>query len=42
MLRERRVADLVRVHYWRRHSAASLLAPPDLAPLCAPAPASCT
>ncbi len=32
MLRERRVADLVRVHYWRRHSAASLLAPPDLAP----------
>ncbi|MFF5106405.1 sugar kinase [Streptomyces sp. NPDC000134] len=32
MLRERRVADLVRVHYWRRHSAASLLTPADLAP----------
>ncbi|WNF01810.1 sugar kinase [Streptomyces luomodiensis] len=32
MLRERRVADLVRVHYWRSHSAASLLAPADLAP----------
>ncbi|GGW53862.1 sugar kinase [Streptomyces griseoloalbus] len=32
MLRERRVADLVRVHYWRRHSAASLLTSADLAP----------
>ncbi|CAM5339738.1 Sugar kinase OS=Streptomyces tendae OX=1932 GN=F3L20_19685 PE=3 SV=1 [Streptomyces tendae] len=32
MLRERRVADLVRVHYWRRHSAASLLTPVDLVP----------
>ncbi|MER7190593.1 sugar kinase [Streptomyces flaveolus] len=32
LLRERRVADLVRVHYWRTHSAASLLTPADLAP----------
>ncbi|MFF3832732.1 sugar kinase [Streptomyces sp. NPDC002458] len=32
MLRERRVADLARVHYWRSHSAASLLTPADLAP----------
>ncbi|MFI2781272.1 sugar kinase [Streptomyces sp. ALB3] len=32
MLRERRVADLARVHYWRGHSAASLLTPADLAP----------
>ncbi|GAA4812499.1 sugar kinase [Streptomyces ziwulingensis] len=32
MLRERRVADLMRVHYWRRHSAASLLTPDALAP----------
>ncbi|WP_165984277.1 sugar kinase [Streptomyces sp. YIM 98790] len=32
MLRERRVADLVRVHYWRSHSAASLLTPAALAP----------
>ncbi|MFF5897928.1 sugar kinase [Streptomyces argenteolus] len=32
LLRERRVADLVRVHYWRSHSAASLLTPEDLAP----------
>ncbi|MFD5037253.1 sugar kinase [Streptomyces sp. NPDC058378] len=31
MLRERRVADLARVHYWRSHSAASLLTPADLA-----------
>ncbi|MFJ8857635.1 sugar kinase [Streptomyces sp. NPDC102451] len=32
MLRERRVADIARVHYWRSHSAASLLTPADLAP----------
>ncbi|MER7945375.1 sugar kinase [Streptomyces sp. NBC_01693] len=32
LLRERRVADLARVHYWRSHSAASLLTPADLAP----------
>ncbi|MER6853575.1 sugar kinase [Streptomyces flaveolus] len=32
LLRERRVADLVRVHYWRGDSAASLLTPTDLAP----------
>ncbi|MGW0788096.1 sugar kinase [Streptomyces sp. NPDC002911] len=32
MLREQRVADLVRVHYWRSHSAASLLTPADIAP----------
>nr|WP_260333334.1 sugar kinase [Streptomyces sp. REN17] len=32
LLRERRVADLVRVHYWRSHSAASLLTPAHLAP----------
>ncbi|MFJ8924089.1 sugar kinase [Streptomyces sp. NPDC102415] len=32
MLREQRVADLARVHYWRSHSAASLLTPADLAP----------
>ncbi|MFE6935821.1 sugar kinase [Streptomyces sp. NPDC057699] len=32
MLRERRVADLARVHYWRSHSAASLLTAADLAP----------
>ncbi|MFB4420804.1 sugar kinase [Streptomyces sp. QL37] len=36
MLRERRVADLSRVHYWRRHSAASLLTPDDLAPALRP------
>ncbi|WP_277336024.1 sugar kinase [Streptomyces sp. JH34] len=32
MLRERRVADLVRVHYWRSGSAASLLTPADIEP----------
>lgn len=32
MLRERRVAYLVRVHYWRSRSAASLLTPAGLAP----------
>ncbi|MEF9909272.1 MULTISPECIES: sugar kinase [unclassified Streptomyces] len=32
LLRERRVADLARVHYWRSRSAASLLTPADLAP----------
>ncbi|MFE4453526.1 sugar kinase [Streptomyces sp. NPDC056796] len=32
MLREQRVADLVRVHYWRSRSAASLLTPADIAP----------
>ncbi|MFC9947207.1 sugar kinase [Streptomyces pratensis] len=32
MLREQRVADLVRVHYWRSHSAASLLTPADIEP----------
>ncbi|MFD6281902.1 sugar kinase [Streptomyces sp. NPDC060209] len=32
MLREQRVADLARVHYWRSHSAASLLTPADIAP----------
>ncbi|MBL1288808.1 sugar kinase [Streptomyces sp. NPDC057067] len=32
LLRERRVADLARVHYWRSHSAASLLTAADLAP----------
>ncbi|MET8714583.1 sugar kinase [Streptomyces sp. NPDC004735] len=32
MLREQRVADLVRVHYWRDGSAASLLTPADIEP----------
>ncbi|MFG2427286.1 sugar kinase [Streptomyces sp. NPDC048590] len=32
MLREQRVADLARVHYWRRDSAASLLTAADIAP----------
>ncbi|MFE4692812.1 sugar kinase [Streptomyces sp. NPDC056749] len=32
MLREQRVADLVRVHYWRSGSAASLLTPADIEP----------
>ncbi|MFF5724601.1 sugar kinase [[Kitasatospora] papulosa] len=32
MLREQRVADLVRVHYWRSGSAASLLTPADIMP----------
>ncbi|MFE9722824.1 sugar kinase [Streptomyces sp. NPDC005794] len=32
MLRERRVADLVRVHYWRSHSAGSRLTPAAVAP----------
>jgi len=32
MLREQRVADLVRVHYWRSRSAASLLTPADIGP----------
>ncbi|MFF9689628.1 sugar kinase [Streptomyces sp. NPDC014623] len=32
MLREQRVADLVRVHYWRSGSAASLLTPADIGP----------
>ncbi|MEV8228440.1 sugar kinase [Streptomyces sp. NPDC079167] len=32
MLRERRVADLARVHYWRAGSAASRQRPEDLAP----------
>ncbi|MCX5415933.1 sugar kinase [Streptomyces sp. NBC_00059] len=32
MLRERRVADLARVHYWRSGSAASRQRPEDLAP----------
>ncbi|MBM7440553.1 sugar kinase [Streptomyces sp. HB132] len=32
MLRERRVADLVRVHYWRGRSAASQMTPADIAP----------